>query len=111
MPAMSERFENPEAALAVRIEHATRRFVMLECCAQARGALLAAARRPLGIAQPLPDDAAMRTRVLADVERRQMEAERPHAADEPPHLEQAGVLALVGAQAVGDEIQVAKELV
>ena len=53
----------------------------------------------------------MRAGVLADVERRQMKAERAHAADEPPHLEQAGVLALVRAQAVGDQIQVAEEVV
>ena len=53
----------------------------------------------------------MRVRVLADVERGEMKAESAHATDQTAHLEHAGVLALVGAQAVGDEIEVAEELV
>jgi hypothetical protein len=108
---MRERFEDPQAAFAARIEQAARRFVAFQRFAQTSGALLAAARRPLGVSQSLRYDTAMRTRILADVERGEMEAERPDAADEPPHLEQAAVLALVGTQAVGDEIQIAEELV
>src|SRR5687767_4964055 len=102
MPAVGERFENPQAALASRVEHAAGRFVALQRLAQANSALLAAACRPLGIAQALLDDAAMRIGVLTDVERGEMEAKGAHAADEPPHLEQTGVLAFVGAQTVGD---------
>src|SRR5262245_17030862 len=109
MTAVRERFEHPQAALAARIEHAARRLVALDRFAQTRRALLAGARGPAPVAQSLRDDAAMRFGILANVECREMEAERAHAADQAAHLEHSGVLALVGAQAVDDEVEVAEE--
>src|SRR5678815_4573553 len=111
MTTVSQRFEHPQAALTARIEHADRCFVALQRLPQSRRALLGAAQRPLPLSQSLCDDLAMRAGVLPDVERREMKAESADATNEASHLEQACVLALVGAQAVGDQVQIAEKLV
>ncbi len=52
----------------------------------------------------------MHAGVLPDVERGEVEAERAHPAQHAPHVEQPGVLAVVGGEAVGDDLQVVDQL-
>jgi hypothetical protein len=50
-------------------------------------------------------------RVLADVDGREVKAERANAPQQAAHCEQTRVAALVGPQAVGHQLEVGDELV
>ena len=62
-------------------------------------------------AETLADDPAVHLGILAHVERDHVETEGLYAPQEPPDREEPGVDALVGAQAVGDQLNVVFELV
>ncbi len=52
----------------------------------------------------------MHLRVLPHVERREVQAERAHAAQEPPDQEQAGMASAIGFEAAGDDREVVDQL-
>ena len=87
-PAMRDRLEHGERAAALRRELADRRLAPLERLLEPARALLVVEREPAAFLQRLADDAPMHERVLPNVDRRHIEAERAHAAQQAAHGEQ-----------------------
>src|SRR5690606_17359699 len=110
MPAMRDRFEDPETPLATGIERVRRAFVTLQRATQTLRPLIGGHLDPSGLREALPDDRAVSGRVLAYIEGREVKAESAHPSDQTAHLEIARVLALVLEQARGYDIQVIEKL-
>ncbi len=110
-PAVGDRLKDRERAASLRRQRAERRLAPLERLLEPARALLVVGGEPTALLQGLADDAPVHERVLANVDGRQVEPERPHAAQQAAHSEQARVAALVRAQAVGHELEVGDELV
>ena len=107
---LHDRLEHSQRAPAQRVEGLRRPGVAGQhfdqpCVLLGRAPLL-----PLGIIEPLRDHGVMHAGVLAQVERRQVKAESVDAIQEPAHQEVAGVRAAIGAQALGDQGDIAAEL-
>ena len=108
--AVRDRLEDRERAPALGRERADRRLAPLERLGEPARALGAVEREPAVLLQRLADHAPMHERVLANVERGDMEAERVRAPQHAPYGEQSRVASLVRAQAVREQIEVRDEL-
>jgi hypothetical protein len=78
-PAVRDRLEHRERAAAFRRHRADGRLAPLESLLEAPRALLVVGGEPIRLLERLADHAAVHERVLADVDGRQVEPERPHA--------------------------------
>ena len=110
-PAVGDRLEDGQRAAAFGRQRPERRFASLERLLEPSRALLVVGGEPALLLQRLADDAPVNERVLADIDGREVEAEGTHAPQQAAHCEQAGIAALVRAQAVGHELEVGDELV
>ncbi len=111
VPAVVHRFEHPERPLAGGFEHVGRRFVAGQRIPQALDALRGRACVPARLSKGAADDLPVHLGVLAYVECREMQPERPHATQEAADEEQPGMTAAIGLEAVHDDLQVVGQLI
>jgi hypothetical protein len=107
---VGDRLKHGERAAAFGRQRAERRLAPLERLLEPACAVLVVGGQPIRFLQHLADDSAVNQRVLANVDGRQEEAERLHAPQQAAHGKQARIAALVGAQAVRDELEIGDQL-
>ncbi len=108
---MRDGLKHGERATTLGGERPEGRLAAVERLLEPPRALVVIEQQPPSLLQRGPDHSPMHERVLAHIDHRHVEPERPGPTQQPPHREQAGVAALVGTQAVGDELDVGDELV
>ena len=101
--------EDLEGSLRLPVEGSMGRRSMREGGAEEALALLPRALGELGVPEQLPDRAPVHLRILAHVQRGQVEANGLDAPPDAPHERPARVPSLVGAEAVRDQGQVVLE--
>jgi len=107
---MRNGLEHAQTSAAGGVKHAGGSLIARQQIAQSAQAVLRASDDHSGI--PIPDDdEIVHVRVLRDIQRRQMEAERAHAAYESPDQEIAGVPSAVGGETVGGQLNVREQFV
>ena len=109
--ALQHGLEHRQRAFAERIQLTARADVPANGVDQPPVALGRGAAEPRRIVQAPRQHLMMHIAVLADVDRREVKAEGRNASQQPLHREIAGMAPAVGEQAVGDDLDIASELV
>ena len=108
--ALHDGIEHREVALAERIEVRDGSAILLQRLGEPVAALAAAAAGPQRVVEAARHDLVQNTGMLAHVERREVKSEGVDPAQQALDVEQAGVRALVGSEARGDQRHVVAEL-